>query len=412
MSTTQLSLFAEPDTPYTITELTRHIKTLVELDPTLQDVQVQGEISNFTRASSGHLYFSLKDAKAQLKCVMWKSEAARLRFDPKHGDQVIVHGKVSVYDAQGTYQLYAKSLQPIGAGDLHQQFELLKAKLEAEGLFDSDRKRSLPPLPRLIGIVSSPTAAGFKDVLNILERRYPSVQVILSAAQVQGKAAPPTIIKALKRLAEYSDLDLILVVRGGGSLEDLWCFNDEAVARAIAESPIPIMTGVGHEIDFTLADFAADVRAPTPSAAAELSVPDRRDVLGMLAGAQHRMITQLENRLQDARNQLTNNQRTLKLVSPANRIQQHRQQADDAAQRLQAATLNRGKDSRQRLALLASRLDSASPQAILKRGYVLATDTTGKRITSANDAKPDDTLRLQFTDGSASVTVNKSTTDE
>jgi exodeoxyribonuclease VII large subunit len=245
----QLSLFAQENAPQSVSQVTRYIGQLFDRDPRLQDVAVEGEVSNYKRAASGHLYFTLKDSQAQLKCVMWKSDAVRLRTEPQQGAQLIAQGKIGVYTPTGEYQLYAKSLQAVGLGDLHRQFELLKAKLEAEGLFDSQRKRPIPAFPRRVGIVTSPDAAGFQDMLNILVRRYPSAQIILSPSLVQGAAAPPAIVLALQALYQREDVDVIVIARGGGSLEDLWCFNDERVVRAIAAAPIPTVTGVGHEID-------------------------------------------------------------------------------------------------------------------------------------------------------------------
>ncbi|HLA42266.1 MAG TPA: exodeoxyribonuclease VII large subunit, partial [Aggregatilineales bacterium] len=332
----QLSLFGEAsEAPKSISEITRHIRTLLDRDRTLQDVWVEGEISNYTRASSGHLYFSLKDENAQLKCVMWKTEAARLNFEPEHGDQILAHGKIGVYEVQGAYQLYADSLQRAGLGDLHRRFEMLKTKLEAEGLFDSERKRPLPRFPRRIGIVTSPTAAGFQDVLNILSRRYAMGEVILSPAIVQGSAAPPRIIAAIEALNRRNDIDVMLIIRGGGSLEDLWCFNDENVVRAVAASRIPTVTGVGHEIDFTLVDFAADQRAPTPSAAAELVTPvSQEDLLYTVREFQKRMNGILRAEIENYQESLSNQRRTLRLLSPQHRIETLKQQLDDYTLRI------------------------------------------------------------------------------
>ena len=260
---------------YTVYELTVTIRDLFELEPRLQDVWVEGEISNFKRAASGHLYFTLKDDKSELACVMWRTQAAWLPFEPQHGDAVLAHGRVTVYEARGQYQLYCDAIQPAGVGELNRQFELLKARLDAEGLFAPELKRPIPAFPRRIGIVTSPTTAAFQDIQNVLRRRFPMVEIVLSPTPVQGKDAPPQIIEAIQRLNAYGQVDVILLARGGGSLEDLWCFNDEAVVRAVVASEIPIVTGVGHEIDFTLVDFAAErARAPTPSAAAELVTPD------------------------------------------------------------------------------------------------------------------------------------------
>src|SRR5512136_2978956 len=276
----QMDLFSSP-APMTVGALTRYIREMFEVDYRLQDVWVEGEVSVVSRPSSGHIYFTLKDAAAQIACVMWKSAAPTFGALLVHGGQILAHGKVSVYEPRGSYQLYVDRVQPQGLGDLHAQFELLKARLEAEGLFAPERKRPLPEFPHRIGLVTSPTGAVIRDICNVLARRWPLVEVVLAPTQVQGEDAPPQIVAALDALYRRDDLahivDVIIVARGGGSLEDLWAFNDERVARKIAESPVPVVSGVGHETDFTIADFVADVRAPTPSAAAELITPDRAE---------------------------------------------------------------------------------------------------------------------------------------
>ena len=258
---------------WTVTDLTRYLRQLLEADSSLQGVWVQGEISNLSRPSSGHIYFTLKDSGASLRCVMWRNEAARLRFAPQDGMAIEAHGSISIYEAGGQYQLYADILRPLGEGALYQEFLRLKALLEAEGLFDPARKRSIPEFPRRIGIVTSPTGAALRDMLNTLRRRLPLAEVILAPTPVQGDEAPPGIVAALRSLNRVAAPDVILLARGGGSIEDLWAFNDERVVRAVTESAAPVITGVGHETDFTLADFAADLRAPTPTAAAELATP-------------------------------------------------------------------------------------------------------------------------------------------
>jgi exodeoxyribonuclease VII large subunit len=276
----QLPLFGtkSPDRTWNVSELTQYIKELLEDDPPLQDVWLSGEISNFSRSAAGHIYFTLKDAGAALSCVMWRSVATGLTWRPKQGDAALAHGHISLYSVRGTYQLYVDQLKPAGLGDLHAQYEELKDRLRNEGLFDDERKQRLPSFPKAIGIVTSPGAAALRDVLNVLRRRYPLVQVVLAPTLVQGAQAPPQIVAALQSLDTRDDIDVILVVRGGGSLEELWAFNDERVARAIADCRHPVVSGVGHETDFTIADFVADRRAPTPSVAAELVVPDQAEL--------------------------------------------------------------------------------------------------------------------------------------
>jgi exodeoxyribonuclease VII large subunit len=406
----QLSFFDQSNEPKSVTELTHRIRLLFERDPGLQDVWVEGEVSNYKRAASGHLYFSLKDANAQLKVVMWKADAVHLNFEPSHGDQIIAHGHISVYDSQGVYQLYADLLQPVGLGDLNRQFELLKAKMEAEGLFDSERKRPIPYYPQRIGIVTSPDAAGFQDVLNILTRRYPAAEIILSPTQVQGATAPPRIVAAIEALNRRPDIDVMLIVRGGGSLEDLWCFNDERVVRAVANSRIPTITGVGHEIDFTLVDFAADHRAPTPSAAAEIATPDSVELLAALEDWEARMQKALSDRFDELRGELDSQKRTLRLLSPMNKIANLRQSLDDQSARMSNALRNQIRLERRQIDSLAARLEAASPEGMLRRGFALVTRTAdGKRMTSVQDAAPGTSITVQMQDGTLTSRVNERT---
>jgi Exodeoxyribonuclease VII large subunit (EC 3.1.11.6) len=258
------------------------------------DVWVEGEVSNFRQVASGHCYFTLKDAGAELRCVMWRDRARGMRALPNNGDSVLAHGRVGVYEQRGDLQLYVDALEPLGLGWLYQEYERLKARLEAEGLFAAERKRPLPRFPRRIGVVTSPDAAALRDILNILSRRYPLAEVVLAPTLVQGEEAPPQIIAALRALNAREDIDVILLARGGGSLEELWAFNDERVARAVAASRIPVVCGVGHETDFSLADFAADRRAPTPSAAAELATPDRAELAQQVRTLRARLVRALE----------------------------------------------------------------------------------------------------------------------
>ena len=280
----QLPLFL-PQIPasWTVSDLTRYLRELIESDELLQDVWVQGEVSNFSRASSGHVYFTLKDNSASLRCVMWRNTVIRQSFIPRDGDAIEVHGSISVYEAGGQYQLYADIFRLAGEGALYQEFLRLKALLEAEGLFDQERKRPIPLKPKRIGIVTSPTGAALQDMLNTIQRRFPLVEVILAPTPVQGEDSPQAIIKALQDVVRVANPDVVIMARGGGSIEDLWAFNDEGVARAIFASPVPIITGVGHETDFTIADFVSDLRAPTPTAAAELATPNQADMRDNLA---------------------------------------------------------------------------------------------------------------------------------
>lgn len=316
----QLSLF--PDTPasYTVQEVNAYLRELMESDPTLQDIWVQGEVSNLSIPRSGHMYFTLKDAQATLRCVMWRSQVARLTYLPQDGDQVEIHGSISVYEAGGQYQLYADQIRPIGEGLLYQEFNRLKQKLQDEGLFDPERKRPVPYSPQTVGIVTSPTGAALRDMLNTLRRRYPLVEVVLSPTAVQGDAAPDEIVAALQRLNQVVQPDVILVARGGGSIEDLWAFNEEQVARAIAASIAPVICGVGHETDFTIADFVADLRAPTPSAAAELATPDQAELWERIEGWTTRLAGSMERQLGQMRGSLGQQERALEHLSPQARV--------------------------------------------------------------------------------------------
>ena len=395
---------------FSVLQLTTYIRDLFELDPTLQDVWVEGEVSRLTRAASGHMYFTLKDAKSEIQCVMWRSNAARLRFVPQHGAQVLAHGRVTVYEPRGQYQLVCDTLQAAGAGDLHRQFEQLKARLEAEGLFDAERKRPIPPFPRVIGVVTSPTAAAFQDIQNVLRRRYPLAEVILSPTLVQGTEAPAQIVAALERLNTHTNADVIIVARGGGSLEDLWCFNDEAVARAVANSRIPVVSGVGHEIDFTLVDFAADLRAPTPSAAAELVTPDGAALREELRARRARMRAALSAQIAEGRQRVETQRRWLARLSPQHAIVTARQRVDDLLGRAGLHTRHNLAQRRANLGALQHRLQTANPRALLRRGYALVRRADGTPVTRVKDAPVGSSVIITLHDGTLGARVQQQNT--
>jgi exodeoxyribonuclease VII large subunit len=404
----QMGLFSQPEHPYSVSEITGRIRALLEQEPLLQDVWIEGEISNFSRASSGHIYFTLKDAGAQMNGVVWRSQAQALSYVPRSGDQVVVHGRIGLYEQGGRYQIYVDAIQPAGRGSLYQEFERLKAQLEAEGLFAPERKRPLPPYPQRIGVVTSPTAAAFRDVLNVLTRRYPLAEVLLSPTLVQGETAPPQIVAALAALNARDDVrdrpDVILIVRGGGSLEDLWAFNDERVARAVAASRIPVISGVGHETDFTLTDFAADHRAPTPSAAAEMATPDRAELQAMLQQSQTRLARTFTAQLQGFRDRVAQLNRALQYLSPAARLANARQRVDDVLARADTAVAHRLIVHRQQVQGLAARLTALNPDAVLARGYAIVQEReTGHVITSAKAITPGLALTLRLQDGEAAA---------
>jgi exodeoxyribonuclease VII large subunit len=333
---------------------------------------LEGEISNWKPASSGHIYFTLKDAAASLRCVIWRSQAGQLAYLPqREGEAVLAHGRVSVYEAGGNYQFYVDDLQPAGQGALSAQFERIKARLAAEGLFDAELKKPLPPFPRKIGLVTSPTGAALRDILNVLRRRYPVAEILLAPAQVQGESAPLQLVAALVAVARRQGVDVIILARGGGSLEDLWAFNDERLARAIAACPIPIITGIGHEVDFTIADFVADVRAPTPSAAAELATPDKLELKRVIYAQQLALLDAAQQQVVSARSDVARQQWALARISPQASLNDYRQRLDtlvsQAARTLQHTLLLQ----QERLNTFSARLETLNPQATLARGYAI-----------------------------------------
>ena len=353
-----------------VSDLNRRVRSLLDADPTLADVWVEGEVSQPSFPASGHCFFTLKDGGSQVKAVLFREELARATVRPAHGMQLICHGRVRVYEAQGSYQLYVESVTPAGAGDLHAQYEQLRIRLAAEGLFEERLKRPVPRWPRRIGVVTSPVGAVWRDIGNVLRRRFPLVEVVLSPTIVQGATAAPAVVRALERIYARPELDVIILARGGGSLEDLWPFNDERVVRAVRRSPVPIIVGVGHESDVTLADFAADLRAPTPSAAAELATPDGTQLPAILARLRDRATTALNARLADRRGFLAAERRALAAAAPD--IDAVRQRTADLVDR--SARALAGRLSRDRAALDALRdgLRALGPQATLERGYAIA----------------------------------------
>lgn len=392
-------------TTYTITEITSHIKTLLESDSTLQSAWVTGEVSNMTRASSGHWYFTLKDSGSQLKCVMWRSSASKQSVVPRDGDAIEAHGYISLYEPRGEYQLVADRVRPVGMGDLYARFEELKARLQAEGLFDPERKRPIPVFPLRIGVVTSPDAAAFQDIQNVLRRRFPLGQIILSPTPVQGVDAPPLIVRALERLNAYGEVDVILLIRGGGSIEDLWSFNDERVARAVAASVIPVVSGVGHETDFTIVDFVSDFRAPTPSAAAEVTTPHIDALREAVARAEGQMTDAVRESIDRWQNVLGEMQGTMRYVSPLAHITTMRQRIDSIDSRIMMRQQGRVALLKERLNGRSAALEAANPAAILARGYAIVRDTDGKTLKSATQTAPGDALVIQLHDGEVDVRV-------
>ena len=387
---------------FTVTALNAYLRELLETDEVLQDLWVRGEISNFSQPRSGHLYFTLKDSESAMRCVMWKLSAMRLRFTPTDGMLVEAHGAMSIYPAQGQVQLYVDALRPAGEGAHYQEFLRLRAQLEAEGLFDPSHKRALPRLPKHIGVVTSATGAALHDILQTLNRRLPTLRVTVAPTSVQGVEAPAGIIAALKRLNSLPDLDLIILARGGGSIEDLWAFNDEGVARAIFASRYPVISGVGHETDFTIADFVADLRAPTPTGAAELATPITKEELrAALQGAEAELTELINRQLEDLKQALQLAQSELRRSSPRLRILNNIQRLDELQGRLERAIQQQLQRKQNNLANASDRLASLNPQAVLKRGYAIITDqATGQIISHTRQAVPWQPVWLQVQDGS------------
>lgn len=389
-----------------VAQLVRQIKEVVEADDILQDAWVQGEISNFSQASSGHLYFTLKDREASLRCVMWRSDAARVFRLPNNGDAVQVRGRVSLYEPRGDLQLYVTEIKSAGAGALWQEFERLRLRLEADGLFAADHKRELPVFPQTIGVVTSREGAVFHDICNVLRRRFPLVQILLAPTLVQGANAAPMIASAIQTINQF-DIDVLIVARGGGSIEDLWAFNEEIVARAIYNSRVPVISAVGHETDFTIADFVADVRAPTPSAAAELAVPDARELRASVRAAQNQLAQLMRDRLGDARVNLAQQIHTLERNSPQTRVENNRQRIDELTRQLTLHIRQSIALRQQALVGVARHLAALDPNATLARGYAIVQDqATGRVVRSRLQVTGHKKIQVRVSDGEFEATTN------
>ena len=390
-----------------VREVTTHVKRLLDRDELLSDVLVRGEISNFTRAASGHLYFSLKDDQSQLSAVLFRGAAQGLRFSPKDGDLVVAGGSVTVYERGGRYQLIARFMRPDGAGDLAAALELLKARLEAEGLFDPTRKRPLPRYPRTIAVCTSPTGAAVRDLCSIIGRRYPPAKVIVVPTVVQGDEAPGSIVRALQIAAGLPEVDVIIVGRGGGSMEDLWAFNDEMVARAIYASGKPVVSAVGHETDFTIADFVADVRAATPSMAAELVTPDIQELVAGLESLGGRLRSGLGGQWQRAKARLDRALAHPIFRRPRSLLQERQIRADDAAAGM-LRNAQRILERRQaRLQKASATLDALSPHAVVGRGYAICRREDGSLVRRVGDVDAGDSMTVTVSDGDLIGTVTE-----
>lgn len=381
-----------------VTELTSYIHDLIESDMVLSEVWVQGEVSNWSRSAAGHCYWTLKEGDAQLRAVCFRQQAQRQPELPSNGQAILAHGRVSFWGGSGQIQFYVDLVRPAGIGLLHAQVEALKQRLETEGLFDEGRKRPLPETPQRIGIVTSPTSAALHDMLAVLARRWPLCEVILAPSLVQGEDAPAALVDALFNLYEI-DLDLIIVARGGGSIEDLWAFNDESVARAIFAAPVPVITGVGHETDITVVDYVADLRAATPTAAAVLATPDIAELLDTLLDARLHLDQAIDEQLIGSQAALDQRMARLGRASPAARLQTDRRQTEQLGRRLQRAIDHRLVLEDHRLDALRQRHATLSPRATLARGYAIVRRWDGSVVLHAADVDAGDPLLLEVRDG-------------
>ena len=390
--------------PFSVSDLNEYIKTIFENNRTLSSVTVRGEISNFVNHRSGHLYFSLKDPDGQIRAVMFRSRAQTLRFMPESGMKVIVHGSVTVYPRDGSYQLYVSSMQPDGIGALYLAYEQMKARLAEEGLFGEEHKKPIPEFPRRIGVVTSPTGAAVRDIINVTGRRYSNAEVFLYPALVQGEGAEESLVKALDYLDRSGLCDVIIIGRGGGSIEDLWAFNSEKLARRIFDARVPIISAVGHETDFTICDFVADLRAPTPSAAAELAVPDKRELMMRLDSYDERLALALVRKVDRSRERLEHLKTMLDTFSIDNLIKMHRDSLSRLYEKANLLVKSRLDRSRERLSISAGKTDALSPLSILSRGYAIA-EIGGRVVKSTSDVNLDDSIQLILPDGEIGARV-------
>lgn len=393
------------DQTLSVTALNLYIRDLLDSQRTLANVGVRGELSNYKIYPSGHHYFTLKDSESSLRCVMFKSSASRLRFRPENGMGVTVWGRVTVYPRDGAYQLYASQIMPEGTGDLQIAFEQLKAKLEGEGLFDPEHKKPLPRFPGRIAIITSSAGAAVHDMIRILGKRWPLAKVLLLPVRVQGVEAPPEIAGAIRYANEFDVADLIITGRGGGSIEDLWAFNDERVARAIYASRLPVISAVGHEPDVTISDYVADRRASTPSNAAEIAVPDCREIEELLSACELRASQGMRKQLNNLRERLDSCASRRVLLDPMTLVDNRRMELDRSRERLAAAEEKILAGKRQRFVAATAKLDAMSPLKVLTRGYAITHDEKGNSIRSAGQLHSGDKITLRLSDGSADCLV-------
>jgi exodeoxyribonuclease VII large subunit len=391
---------------FSVTQLNEYVRMLLDGNAVLSDMWIKGEISNFTNHRTGHMYFSVKDAGVTVRVVMFKAHAARLKFEPRDGMKVLLHGRVSAYVPGGQYQFYADCMEADGLGSLYLAFEQCKARLEAEGLFDPARKKPIPKLPRRVGIITSPTGAAIRDIINVTGRRYPQGELLIFPSLVQGEQAPAYLAGGIRYFNRARNVDVIIIGRGGGSIEDLWAFNDERLAREIAACEIPVISAVGHETDFTICDFVADLRAPTPSAAAELVFPDRLALKAELDARLARIGALTLSGVQARRRQLQTLAASRAMRSPATVLAEKQMRVDELWVRLQNAGGQMLARKKQTLGASVGKLEALSPLAVLQRGYAVAADGAGEVATSASAFKVGQPMTVRFADGAVNATVD------
>ncbi len=395
-----------PRTIFSVTEITNKLSRIIEQQPQLQNVWVRGQISNLSRPASGHIYFTLKDGKSNIKGVLWRSSASRLKFLPRDGDEVLVQGGINIYAASSNYQIIVNDIEPIGVGALQRAFEELKLKLSDEGLFDSDHKKPLPKFPKKVGVITSETGAAIQDINQQLQKRYPLVELLLYPTLVQGDRAAAQIAHAIRAMNTRTDIDVLIVGRGGGSIEDLWAFNEEIVAHAIFNSEIPIVSAVGHETDFTISDMVADHRSPTPSAAVEHVVPDRLELLVHLNGVKNRLNELMTRRFTTQHAEIDVLESGLSPSKRHDTINQLSQTIDGLEAAYKKAVNDKLDVGNNRLQSLAARLDGLSPLATLKRGYSISRLSSGEVVTSSQQVNIGEKLDVQLSKGSLVCSVN------
>lgn len=391
----------------TVSQLNEYVKMLFDSQPIFNGIYVKGEISNFTNHRTGHWYFTLKDEGSLIRAVMFRGSAVRNPFLPENGMKVIVRGRVSSFVRDGQYQIYVDEMQPDGVGGLYLAYEQLKQKLEAEGLFDTAKKKALPQIPQTVGVITSPTGAAVRDIINITKRRFPLAEILLYPALVQGSSAPEQLIAGVKYFNETRAADVIIIGRGGGSIEDLWAFNSEALARAVAASDIPIISAVGHETDFTICDFAADCRAATPSAAAELAVPDSAELRDGINSSVTYSAVLLKRKLAECREKLARLEKSKAISDPSSLLNEKRMTALHLSKMLDMMGSAKLKEKKNELLRVSDKLGALNPLAVLSRGYGAVEDKNGKIVTAANQLRSGDEVKIKFADGYADAEIKK-----